>query len=357
MKEEYPHLFEIITNKKWDAVAQHPFLKDDVRHIDSNGCTALYMALRHKAPLHVIKIIIYACPLAAEFENNYGSSPLQLAIDISDDETIQLLIKARPEACYKYDVTRTRPLHYALIQRNSYNIIRDLVNAAPEVILQPNRNEDTPIECFFTNWDLCLRHFLSNNQLLLTSADSSRNEILSQTLEFDGKKIELKYLYDVSCLLLQTAYPSMIEKYSNYHDCNENNNKWLALHSALASKYCPWSICQLLLHLHPDQMSKQDINGNSPLVHCMINNGSSLISHKSDIYNTYHYGCLACKSTSCIKMYKLGGTRRGQLYCDRCATRIHWIGQSECLIDVRDEETEKLNTLFYLIRENPNFVS
>ena len=155
----------------------------------------------------------------------------------------------------------------------------------------------------------------------------TRNETLSQILECDGEKIELKYLYNVSCLLLQTAYPSIIEKFSNYYDC-DHKNQWLALHSALASKYCPWSFCQLMLYLHQDQMSKQDINGYLPLTHCLLNNESSSTSHKSDICN-HIYKCRACKSTSCSKTHEWGKMLHGQLYCERCATKIKWIDQSK----------------------------
>ena len=102
-------------------------------------------------------------------------------------------------------------------------------------------------------------------------------------------------------------------------------------------------------------MSKQDINGYLPLTHCLLNNESSSTSHKSDIHN-HIYKCRTCKSTSCTKTYKWGKMRHGQLYCERCATKITWIDQSKCLIDMRDEENEKLTLLFHLVKENPTFV-
>merc|ERR1711884_210029 len=178
---------------------------------------------------------------------------------------------------------------------------------------------ETPLDVFFSIWDSRVKTFL--------------NESLSPCLSpleignmFIYNETKVKVLCDFASLLLQT---------SNHHNNKSSTANWLALHSAIKSQSCPWSICRLFIRLYPEQSHKYDSEYLLPVT--MIPNMSKEIFYeKSKVF------CFNCGEYL---------RTRQEIFCSKCFHICEEVSSNRCS---HEEEYERLNTLFVFFLENPS---
>ena len=143
-----------------------------MRTPDSNGSLPLHNALRAKAPLGSIKLLVKGYPNGVNVPDGSGMLPLDIACEVSTVGVVKYLTQLLPDCLNACDVNRNFPLHYAcrggncevisylletpvssalVSERNAYDMLP--IHLFCEVVNEQEENEDTP-EYTETIWRL-----------------------------------------------------------------------------------------------------------------------------------------------------------------------------------------------------------
>ena len=146
-----------------------------------------------------------------------------------------------------------------------------------------------------------------------------------------GQMYSIRYVYSMTCLIFNHAM-SISGK--------SVNPKGKFLHSVLKMESCPWVFYDFLMRIHPDEIHDKDDNGNLPI---------TLMAQESNksIYSKI-FKCWQCKNSSSV-FYAMHGT----YFCTTCMAKMAWIGGHKYSVIRRDDELEKVQTIFQLLKESP----
>jgi len=146
--EERNHeMINFISTQMSYAIKAHG--KSAMRTPDSNGMLPLHNAIREKAPLGSIKLLVKGNPDAINVPDGNGMLPLDIAIHFSTVEVVKYLAELSPDRLNTCDMNKNYPLHHAC-QGGNYKVIKYLLgrpmSSAP--VLERNVDGMLPIHLF-----------------------------------------------------------------------------------------------------------------------------------------------------------------------------------------------------------------
>lgn len=80
---------------------------------DENGWLPLHHALKDKAPLGSIKLLLSGNPAALQVADRNGVYPLHIACEFSSAKVVQFLVEVEDDVLDKSDSNGDSPLHFA----------------------------------------------------------------------------------------------------------------------------------------------------------------------------------------------------------------------------------------------------
>lgn len=319
-------LIEAIESRRWDRIDQHI---EGTMGCDGNGRTALHKACFHNAPIKAIELLFKSNPDAALMRDNNGWTPLHRSVVYSsEDEVIEFLTKVAPAATSTVDNFGDTPLHDALLHRRSFGIIRSLIDANPDVS-KANLKGDSPLDTFLSLWYSAIKNFVEKLPDTLPPAKVMEMDIIR-----GGQIYSIRYVYNMTCLILNHAMRTS--------GCSPTS-KSKFLHSVLKMESCPWVFYEFLMRIHPEQIHDDDC-GNLPITLMAQDSNKS-------IYGKI-FKCWQCKN-SCSVFYAMHGT----YFCTTCMAKMTWIGGHKYSVIRRNDELEKVQTVYKLLREHPPICS
>mmetsp|Transcript_19369 Transcript_19369/g.56658 ORF Transcript_19369/g.56658 Transcript_19369/m.56658 type:complete len:890 (-) Transcript_19369:350-3019(-) len=139
----------LVRNRQWEKVRSLLGLRDPVEAwCGSDGRTALHEAVVMGAPTDVVKSIASAGPRMFT-RDKLGYTPLDLAIRGFDiphiADMVKTLLSYGPKPRMDAKDTKDNPLHQACKHDCTLEVIREIVRAYPEFVLEPDENGDTPV--------------------------------------------------------------------------------------------------------------------------------------------------------------------------------------------------------------------
>ena len=243
----------------------------------------------------------------------------------SEDDVIEFLAKVAPIATSTVDNFGDTPLHDALLHRRSFGIIRALIDANPCDVNKSNHKGDTPLDAFLSLWYSAIKNFVEK-----LPESISPSKIMDMEIIRSGQIYTIRYVYNMTCLILNHAMKI---------NGMSANPKAKFLHSVLKMESCPWVFYEFLMRIHPDEIHDRDDYGNMPITLMAQDSNKS-------IYNKI-FKCWQCKNSSSV-FYAMHGT----YFCANCMSKS-WIGCHKYSVIRRNDELEKVQTIYQLLRESP----
>lgn len=146
-------LYESIKQKDWAVVKDLLHLPESKRIIQENNST-LFMACTCVPP-HIVSMIFSICPQQIFYKDVYGNTTLHNTLTNFGHESVQIvefLLHIAPELARTTNFDGMLPLHQALLNRRSPEIVTCLLGAFPEGLYMHNGREGTPAQLFFDEW-------------------------------------------------------------------------------------------------------------------------------------------------------------------------------------------------------------
>ena len=326
---------------------------NEIQQLDEFGGTALHTAYfyHNTTPYNIFDMLINAYPKAATIQNSLGFTPLHYSRKGFSDECTMLLLNVAPETvCVQNYTTGCTPLHYALKDCRSCDLIQAMITGCPSALEVTNFLGQTPLDCFFLHWcahiQILLNHCKTNNkspeQILDTEIVNTRRNIIT-----------VRYVHRTMCILLKLKV--IIEENNNNHSATSSNtsNMPIILYSAFYLHYCPWLYCMLLAYVHPEHILQTTNNNteNRSLSILLQTVDSNITPLESNVYERI-YRCSHCRSST-IKLYK--GTRG--YFCTDCSRHkiVDFNSRNANIVRLhRDEELERFQFIYYLLRGDPS---
>mmetsp|Transcript_36442 Transcript_36442/g.43887 ORF Transcript_36442/g.43887 Transcript_36442/m.43887 type:complete len:323 (-) Transcript_36442:51-1019(-) len=186
-------------------------------------------------------------PAELKWRGKYKQTPLHcICFRRPPTNVIKAMLIAYPEAAQSCDMDLCTPLHYAMSQGSSHDVIIELIRCAPNTVNQPNRWNYTPIYWF---WKRCEKHMYQHGELSKTS-DSKDWRILKE----------------------------MIWITTNSVGSIQDQEYWPILH-VVAKIKCPVQMLKGMIQLFPNELITKDNTGRLPL---------SIAAHSESLGNATH---------------------------------------------------------------------
>jgi len=168
----------------------------------------------------------------------------------------------------KYGYT---PLHIALERYRPLEVIKLLIDTNPNVLSVENYDDNvfSPIDLFNKVWHKGIQKYLQSLPVSI-----SPNAILSSEVCMSEIVYNIKYIHDVTCLLIKFGHSRCAQE----NLANTDESCRLVLHSVLSNRSFSWPFCELFLRLYACEIDKVDNDGNYPF-HYMVQ------SSRKNIYN------------------------------------------------------------------------
>lgn len=267
-------LYYAIESENWENAFQLLASKNGLKNYvdEKTGYNALHLACfsRH-IPLQIIKMIVAKSPSYALAQDNHMQTPLVISLRRATNEVSLALLQACPQAAKLEDIEGHAPLYYAIQGENPIEVIISLLRENPYALTRK-------LLCvFYKRWNMGLREVF----------DASKNCSMSPKFI-----LNLRAPHRISPRRLQELYEKTVVLTKSYYDGNRSP----LLHSSIHVVSCPWSFCELILKINPEQIWQQDIYGNHAL-HIAVS--SSYVSTDADFYL-----CNECKSPLESKWYQ-----------------------------------------------------
>ena len=254
----------------WDRVLDY---LDHVHLSDRQGKMILHHSYFQQAPLHIIQKVINHHPKALSVQDNFGWTPLHIALLFNSRfEVVEFIAKTVPQAITIGDKYGYTPLHIALERYRPLRIIKLLIDTNPQVLTLESYDENgfSPIDLFNKVWHKGIQEFLQNIPLSI-----SPKNILSSNVGISEVVYTVKYIHDVTCILLNFDYGKCLQN----NVINTNESSRLILHSVLSNQSFSWPFCELFLRLYSCQIDLIDGYGNHSF-HYMVQSSRENIYSK-----------------------------------------------------------------------------
>ena len=319
-------LIQSIKNSKWEEVTSH---LDYIDCTDRAGWTALHWACYMKTPFQIFATIFYQSPSAIKKVNKDGGTPLHFAVcnENMSEVYIDILIEYAPEIAFLRNDYRLSPLELALTHCHSLDIVKALYCSHKTSTAE----KECQIERFFIAWYATVKKFVRNKP-----ESMSRQEILKTKIEssqyglFSKNELNMKYIYDICCLLLKGLATS---------DSYTENDDFEILPAAFQSSVVPWIFCELFICINPNDTQSMIPKEHKHRGNTIVNYFNA--SKKSSTYNKI-FSCCECGSV-CKTVFA-----SGYLFCVSCTEDYY---SSYALH--RDDDLEQMLTIYLLIKECP----
>jgi len=264
-----------IESKDWKKASElllHESSAALKNYVDNRkGYNVLHLAcLSRDTPLEIINTILASSPLSALVEDNRGQTPLAIALRRSADDASLAILQVCPQAAQVEDIEGHTPLHYAVHGEKPIEVIISLIQANPYALT------DSLLHAFYNRWNMGLREVFNASKNLNTFA----NSILDVRVPHRISPRIVRELHQKACVLTKSYDGSTSP----------------SLHSSIRVQSCPWSFCELILKINPEQIYQEDNNGNHA-IHIAVS--SSYLSTDADFYV-----CNECKSPFKSKWYQ-----------------------------------------------------
>lgn len=251
---------------------------DQVHLSDRQGKMISHHSYFQQAPLIIIQKVINYYPKATTVQDNFGWTPLHISLLFNSRfEVVEFIAKSAPEAITMRDKYGCTPLHIALERYRPLTVIKLLIDTNPDVLSVDNYDDNvlSPIDLFNKAWHKGIQEFLQS-----LPASISPKKILSSEVYVSEIVYTIRYIHDVTCLLLKFNLPRCAQENTTHAD----ESCRLVMHSVLSNQSFSWPFCELFLRIYACEIDKVDNNGNYPF-HYMVQ------SSRKNIYNKiFPYG-------------------------------------------------------------------
>jgi len=243
-------LVERIRNRDWEGARQravtHPW---DARYRSYSGSnsTALHLVCVYRAPRDVVQVVLDAFPNAILATDGEGWTPLHVAFLYGADEQTALMLIKRGGMNVAGMQSRLvgSPLHVACRHGVSTTVLQELLKANPAMATTANQSGTKP-------GTLMWYEFAKNPQ----NEQVVMGLMLNQPIDTKDPGIA-KLIYRVLIILNATTG----------RDTMDASQPLLMVHEVVAyqTQLGLSNVIPLAVRLHPEQLSKRDMNGNLPL--------------------------------------------------------------------------------------------
>jgi len=243
------------SNQQWET-ARVLLKKSDASRFVEYGEFMLYLLCANSnPPLDIVKAFYSLAPDQAFYQDHLlGHTPLHNACLYSSIEVMSFLIGVAPELAFMG--RHTLPLHKMISCRNNNaKKIQKLLQLHPYLAQVKDQMGMTPIEIFFQVWDM--NHNQSRKWWQLSSTNTNIDDIFIHTLNYE------EFISSRAGHNAMETFFILLHAYIKGNDGSRKDNKsWLPIHEAMQIKNMPSSLLMFLLRRFPEEMYKQDEQGN-----------------------------------------------------------------------------------------------
>jgi len=274
-----------IRQRDWDAV-RHRIASSpgDVRFRTRNNkksASPLHVALMHRAPRDVVRLVVDADPSALLVQDAEGWTPLHVSILYGGDDATTLLLIRRGgyDAASLHSQFVGAPLHLACRHGSSTEVLRALIDANPAQICTPNETGSTPASLLWkthfrhekTNAPQCSKRLADELFMMVEATLDRKQDWYHNPTLHDVVDFQHNYAAESDCVSLFVGrFPDSPKRYN--YGC-------LPLHTAASYGYShkmytihcwfpdstPSDPMNLLLERYPDAAKVADASGRLPL--------------------------------------------------------------------------------------------
>jgi len=180
-------LHESIQHKDWSTVKEM-LQSPEIRSLVEQNQNTLFMSCAC-VPANIISMIFDVCPQQIFFKDMYGNTPLHNALSnfgSNAEEVVEFLLHVAPELARMTNYDGKLPLHQAMLNRRSPQIVMRLVQAFPQGLYMHNGIGGTPAQLFFDEWLDVLEDHSDNFERLrgpqFDSPEGNAYDIVTKTL-------------------------------------------------------------------------------------------------------------------------------------------------------------------------------
>jgi len=284
-------LHSAINNESSEKIIQ-PILKDNPQlasEKNNDGYTPLHMAIKKNSvrSLEIAQSIVKLCSKATLVQDDLGHTPFQLAIEKKrPDEVVLLLLETDDSAAFsekdkdgndkiaikKKGNDGNNALHSAIKNESSKEIIQRILKAYPQLVLEKNNEEDTPLHIAIKNNPDRLLEIVRSivescpmAKLIQDKRGYTPSKFAKEKNRLLHSTNEKEFSNDVIDTLSETISKETISKedlllFANRKDDDGN----IGLHSAIKNEFS-MEIIRLILNANPQLVLEKNKKGDTPL--------------------------------------------------------------------------------------------
>ena len=270
-------LLSLVQSYDWvETIARIKSHPDECKAVGVEGRTPLHVACDHDAPAMVVEALLKAYPEASLMVGTSNMNPLHITCSSqhANIEVVNTLLQGgHSSQTSMRDIDGDTPLHAACRCGAPIDVLRVLLEANVDVVNTRDYEGLTPLLRLWVRYFVILGD--DTIERVTGEADLTSNAELGEA----WKKTEL---------LLRCAHLGSLDGPADLSKGSHNlplNYKFRIVHAAAAVD-CPRPVVKIATILHPEQLTKRDENGMTPLliaarapiyeVHDLTDNGYEL---------------------------------------------------------------------------------
>jgi len=170
-------LLKLIEEKDWSKVKKL-LQSSKVQIFVRQNRQTLFLA-SSCVPVHIFEDVFRICPQQLFFRDIYGNTIVHNVLmnyDVGGKDIIGFLLQVAPDLAKIPNHDRMLPLHQALLNRQSPEIIRLLLKAFPRGLYLHKKTGGTPAQLFFDEWLDILEDHSDNFECLQFSKNNGTSQ-------------------------------------------------------------------------------------------------------------------------------------------------------------------------------------
>ena len=384
--ETFSHLAELIRVFDWKAVETYlnvqnrkdPSAREDPPHLsccvwkNKKGNTLLHLICTiGSAPTSTVRKVLQGWPRAALLQNRYGDTPLHEECKNCQRslEKAQLLIRHCVESTFIMNSSGRSPLHIACLSNAKLPVLMELIKANPSMLLVKDDYGNTPLDLIFHSWGRNVHMMLAVKSILNRACGE---DDWSETSVFGTFWIRMAFLFVKTYSLTHTIpdlhgttlYPVQTYVESPY-----------LLHAMLQCKKCPHEFLMTAIVKRPYLCQVSDEHGNLPL-HVLVSlslwgtkqkihqlckhfidafpNAARIANHEGRV--PLNIALERGKVTWEYRIQDLFQAAPEAIMARDCKTHLYPFMLAAVTSNESCAEEEQLNTIYHLLRVQPNVI-
>lgn len=218
-------LYESIKQKDW-ATVKNLLQSPDIKRLIQQNQNTLFMACTC-VPAHIVSMIFSACPQQIFFKDTYGNTALHNALTHYSADTVEIvefLLHVAPELARTINYDGMLPIHQAMLNRRSPEIVARLLEAYPEGLYMHNGRDGTSAQIFFDEWLDVLEDNIDNFERLqgpeFDGPEGNDFDIVTKTLLVI---IEVHNALRLGRIMIPPVFTELMMKMFSSEDINDQS--------------------------------------------------------------------------------------------------------------------------------------